>query len=543
MGARLAIDTGVLLLYFFGIVALGLWAGRRNKNLRDFSLGGRSIPWWAVLASIVAAETSAATFLGTPAEGFKTRGYFYGQLVIGTILARVFIAFTFIKPYYDYRVQSIYEFLTVRFGTKTKNMASGIFLFTRVLGIGVRLYLGGAIMVVIWRYLFPSLPINLNTYIWGIIFVTVITTIYTAVGGIKAVVWTDLIQAVLMFSSVIFAIFLLLHNIPGGFETVKQNLGGLGNVKVFQTGWNSDLPFGPALKAMLEEPYTLFAAFIGSTMLTMATHGTDQDMVQRMLTAPNYRKSQLSLILSGVMDLPIAGAFLTVGILLSVFYSVLPSPDLPAADNEIFGYYIVHEMPVVFRGLIIAGVFATMMGSTSAALNALATSFTKDFYLPYFRRRQSRRSPVYAARAATVVFGILMIVVATLAAYAVLQDSKLTIIPLALQSFGYAYGSLLAVFLLGMLTKRRGRDETNVLAMILGIASVLVFCKVKLPAFSLPELFSSGQLQSQTWAFGGWLPPWWPAIAFPWWVLVGCLVCITVSCIFPAPLERVRNAE
>ncbi len=225
MDARLAIDTVVLLAYFVGIVALGLWAGRRNRNLEDFSLGSRSIPWWAVLASIIAAETSAATFLGTPAEGFKT----------------------FIKPYYDYRVQSVYEFLTVRFGTKTKNMASGIFLFTRVLGIGVRLYLGGAIMVVIWRYLFPSLPVSLNTYIWGIIFVTVITTIYTAVGGIKAVVWTDLIQAVLMFSSVIFAIFLLLRNIPGGFETVKSNLGGLSNIKLFQTGWNAQLPFGPAL--------------------------------------------------------------------------------------------------------------------------------------------------------------------------------------------------------------------------------------------------------------------------------------------------------
>src|SRR5919106_6182512 len=196
---RLLIDAIVLLAYFFGIVAIGLWAGRRNRNLQEFALGGRSIPWWAVLASIIAAETSAATFLGTPAEGYKTRGYFYGQLVIGTILARVIIAFTFIKPYYDYRVQSVYEFLTVRFGTMTKNMASGIFLFTRVLGIGVRLYLGGAIMVVIWRYLFPNLPVNLNTYIWGIIFVTVVTTIYTAVGGIKAVVWTDLIQAILMF--------------------------------------------------------------------------------------------------------------------------------------------------------------------------------------------------------------------------------------------------------------------------------------------------------------------------------------------------------
>src|SRR5437764_2821376 len=122
-------------------------------------------------------------------------------------------------------------------------MASGIFLFTRVLGVGVRLYLGGAIMVVIWRYLFPSLPVTLNTSVWGISFVTVITTIYTAVGGIKAVVWTDLIQAVLMFSSVIFAIYLLLVHIPGGFETVKTNLGGLGNVKFFQTGWNTHLPF------------------------------------------------------------------------------------------------------------------------------------------------------------------------------------------------------------------------------------------------------------------------------------------------------------
>src|SRR6476620_6702537 len=128
-----------------------------------------------------------------------------------------------------------------------------------------------------------------------------------------------------------------------------------------------------------------------------------------MLTAPHHRKSQLSLILSGVMDLPIAAAFLTVGILLSVFYSVVPSPDLPAADNEIFGYYIVHEMPVVFRGLIIAGVFATMMGSTSAALNALATSFTKDFYLPYFNRNKAPESAIWAARLATLVFGGLMI--------------------------------------------------------------------------------------------------------------------------------------
>jgi SSS family solute:Na+ symporter len=542
MNARLTIDAVVLLAYFFGIVAIGLWAGRRNRNLNDFSLGARSIPWWAVLASIVAAETSAATFLGTPAEGFKTRGYFYGQLVIGTILARVIIAFTFIKPYYDYRVQSIYEFLTVRFGTMTKNMASGIFLFTRVLGIGVRLYLGGAIMVGLWRYLFPTLPVNLNTYIWGIIFVTVVTTIYTAIGGIKAVVWTDLIQALLMLSSVVFAIFLLIHNIPGGLETVKQNLGGLQNVKFFQTGWNADLPFGAALKGMFEEPYTLFAAFIGSTMLTMATHGTDQDMVQRMLTAPNYHKSRLSLILSGVMDLPIVVMFLSVGILLSVYYTVVPDPTLPAADNEIFGYYIVHEMPVVFRGLILAGVFATMMGSTSAALNALATSFTKDFYLPYINRRATERQAVRAARIATAIFGILMILVATMAAHAVLQDAKLTIIPIAIGILGYTYGALLAVFVIGMLTRTRGRDGINVLAMITGIMSVLVLCKVSIPAFDIAALFS-GHVVPVHWVFGYFMPEWWPKISWPWFVFVGCVVTLLISVLFRTPQTQVAAAR
>jgi SSS family transporter len=540
--SRLLIDAIVLLAYFFGIIALGLWAGRRNKNLQDFALGGRSIPWWAVLASIIAAETSAATFLGTPAEGFKTRAYFYGQLVIGTILARVVIAFTFIKPYYDYRVQSVYEFLTVRFGTKTKNMASGIFLFTRVLGIGVRLYLGGAIIVVIWRYLFPSLPVNLNTYIWGIIFVTVITTIYTAVGGIKAVVWTDLIQAVLMFSSVIFAIFLLLNNIPGGFETVKENLGGLDNIKFFQIGWNGDLPFGAAMKAMMEEPYTLFAAFIGSTLLTMATHGTDQDMVQRMLTAPDHRKSQLSLILSGIMDVPIALSFLTVGILLSVYYSVVPGVTLPAADNEIFGHYIVHEMPVGFRGLIIAGVFATMMGSTSAALNALATSFTKDFYLPYIRPGANDRQAIRAARIATAVFGVLMIIVAAVAANAVLHNAKLTIIPIAIGILGYTYGALLAVFLLGMLTRTRGSDGVNVVAMIVGISSVLVLCKITIPAFDFLALFT-GRIVPAEWNFGWFMPDWWPKISWPWFVFVGCAVTLAISVLFKTPESQIAAAE
>jgi len=355
-------------------------------------------------------------------------------------------------------------------------------------------------------------------------------------------VWTDLIQVVVMFSAVIFTIFLLLRHIPGGFDTVKENLGGLGNIKIFQTGWNSELPFGAALKAMFEEPYTLFAAFIGSTLVTMATHGTDQDTVQRMLTAPNYRKSQLSLILSGVMDFPIAMAFLTVGILLSVYYSVVSGATMPASDNEIFGHYIVHEMPVVFRGLVIAGVFATMMGSTSAALNALATSFTKDFYLPYIRRDATDRQAIRAARTATAVFGVLMIIVATVAANAVLHDAKLTIIPIAIGILGYTYGALLAVFLLGMLTRSRGSDGMNVVAMIVGITSVLVLCKITIPAFDFLALFR-GKLVAAEWNFGWFMPEWWPKIAWPWFVFVGCVVTLAISVLFRTPASQIAAAK
>lgn len=493
MNTAVLVDAAVLFIYFAGIVGIGLYAGRRNRDLSEFALGGRSIPWWAVLASIIAAETSAATFLGTPAEGFKTRGFIYGQLVIGTILARVVVAYTFIEPYYRYRVQSIYEFLAVRFGDATKNTASGIFLFTRVLGIGVRLYLGGVIMVVIWRYFFPAAPITLTAYFWGIVFVTVVTTFYTMVGGIKAVVWTDLIQAMLMIGSVLFAIALLLGKV-GGLGGVREALGGWEQLTWVQSGWDPSKPFGAALKAMLEEPYTLFAAFIGSTFLTMATHGTDQDMVQRMLTATDYRKSRLSLILSGFADIPIVVCFLSVGILLWTYYERAgTTPNV--ADNEIFAHYIVNEMPVGLRGLIVAGVFATMMGSTSAALNALATSFTKDFYLPYFQRRATDQQAVLAARVATAVFGILMIGVATSAAYSVLQDPHLTIIPIAIGILGYTYGALLGVFLLGMLTRGRGRDGPNVIAMLLGMAAVLVLCKVELPAmFAHPPKIAESAL-------------------------------------------------
>ena len=526
---NLGVDGGVILIYFVGIVGIGLYAARKNSTLQDFALGGHSIPWWAVLASIIAAETSAVTFLGAPAEGFKTRSYAYAQLAVGTIIARIIIAWIFIAPYYRYKVESIYEFLTLRFGERTKNMASGIFLATRVLGIGVRLYLGGVILVVVYRYLFPGSEITLWTYFWGIVFVTLITTLYTAAGGIKAVVWTDLIQACLMLGAILFSIAAVFHDIPGGMRTVHEHLAGQ-NLSMFQTGWDATKPFGEALAGMLQTEYTVFAAIIGITFFTMATHGTDQDMVQRMLTAENTAKSRLSLVLSGFADIPIVLSFLTVGLLLWVRYQVHPDPSLPHEDNEVFAHYIVNEMPVGIRGLIIAGVFATMMGSTSAALNALATSFIKDFYQPYIRRSATDRQCVSAARWATSVFGILMIVVATVAAYTVMH-TNITIIPLALGVLGYTYGSLLGVFLLGVLTSTRGNDRSNVFAMIIGILAVLVLCKISVPLWEATD--SAGVAVKREFQFGILLPAWWPAIAWPYFVFIGSSVTFFLGILFP----------
>src|ERR687887_649125 len=228
MDSRLAIDSAVLLLYFIVIISIGLYMGRKEESLKDFALGGRRIPWWAVLASIIAAETSAGTFFGTPGEGFALRNYTYVQLAIGTIIARVLVSYIFIKPYYDYKVYSIYEYLTARFGVPTKNAASAVFLFTRVLSSGARLYAAA---------------------------VVILTAIYTTLGGIKAVVWTDFIQASIMIGSALTALGLLYFAIPGGWHKIAELHGGFHFSDFITTGLNPAKSGWEKWKGMFELEY------------------------------------------------------------------------------------------------------------------------------------------------------------------------------------------------------------------------------------------------------------------------------------------------
>src|SRR5580765_5291999 len=305
MDARLAIDTGVLLLYFVIIISIGLRMGRKEDNLEDFALGGRLIPWWAVLASLIAAETSAGTFFGAPGEGFTHRNYTYLQLAFGTIIGRILVSYIFIKPYYDYWVFSIYEYLTARFGVGSKNAASAVFMITRLLASGARLYVAAIALALAYEMIAGARPNQTQTlwiYISATIAIVILTAIYTTFGGIKAVIWTDLIQASIMIGSALIALALLYSAIPGGWHEIVQRHGAFQISDFITTGLDPAKHGWDRWKGMFAIEYTIFAGLIGSTFMTMSTHGTDQDMVQRMLTAVDVRRSRRSLILSGLAD-------------------------------------------------------------------------------------------------------------------------------------------------------------------------------------------------------------------------------------------------
>ncbi|MEI8233871.1 MAG: sodium:solute symporter [Verrucomicrobiota bacterium] len=533
-------DSGVIVAYFCLVIGIGLYKGRGSKTMEGFAVGNRSIPWWAVLASIIAAEMSAATFLGAPDEGYKFRNFTYAQLAIGTILARVVVAFIFIKPYYDYRVVSIYEFLNIRFGEKTKNGASAVFLLTRALASGTRLYVAAVVLVLGYEMvagvaLSPMQQVGI--YIGALVFLTAATAVYTALGGIKAVVWTDVIQACVMFGSLGFALWSLLHVIPGGWAGAKAALQGPKDLVFLDTGTQPGLPFLGNVRGVLESEYTIWAALLGSTFLTMATHGTDQDMVQRMLTAKDHVKSRLALILSGLADLPLVFCFLTIGVLLWVHYG-------QEGKEHPFAYYILHEMPRGVRGLMIAGVFATAMGSLSTALNALATSFTEDWYLPYIRPGATQREVVSAARKSTVIFSAALVVIGSVTAYAAIV-LKSGIIPIVLGIFGYTYGSLLGVFLVGMLTKTRGSERGNLVAMICGFAAVAFLSGLHNDLWNLlhpsnPSFLQWRELYPKGPSFQHWRIPWMPTIEFPWRITAGTLVTGTVALLFRTPAAKVQ---
>lgn len=527
------IDGLVVLAYFGLIMGIGLSQRSKSGSMEGFALGDRQIAWWAVLASILAAEISAGTFFGAPGEGYALKNFTYIQLIVGYLLARVVVSAVFIPAFYKHNVVSIYEFLGWRFGPKTHRWSSAVFLVTRLLASGTRLWVPTMLLVLIWHLQHPDQVISASTEFWltaiALLLVTLATAVYTTLGGIRAVIWTDVIQIIVLVCALGFSLQYLLGHIPGGWDGATKLLTGPKDLAVWDTGLKSDLGFWGNVKSVLEQEYTIWAAFLGSTFVTLATHGTDQDMVQRMLTAKNKRQSAVATILSGIADVPITMAVLAIGILLYVFYQQNPDVLLPrnaegvVYSNKVFPHFVLTVMPAGLRGLVVAGVLATTMGSLSTALNSLATSYVRDFHFRWFGEPADDKGKVKVLRFGTVLFAILLITVALATAWVSAHNPKLRILPIILGIFGYTYGSLLGIFMVGLFTKTRGNDLGNGIAMLAGFVVVA---------------YLSGLDNDVCKLFGGrglWRPEWMPTIEFPWRILFGTVVTFLVALGFQTP--------
>jgi SSS family transporter len=532
-------DLLVIGLYFAVIIGIGIHFSRQSGNVSEFSLGGRSIPWWAVLASILASEISAGTFFGTPGEGFRNRNYTYAQLMVGYLLARLVVSGVFLPAYYKNNVVSIYEFLETRFGPQTRRFASMVFLCTRSLASGTRLWVPTLLLVVIWNHWNPELEMSPWQQFWitgvGLVLISLLTAAYTSLGGIKAVIWTDVIQILVLFAALGFSLFFLLGHIPGGWDGMAAKLTGPKDLTLWQ--WRGDVPANGIwgeIKSVLASEFTVWSAFLGSLFVTMATHGTDQDMVQRMLTAKNKNQSAVATILSGVADIPVTFAVLSIGILLYVFYTHFHTdPHLPlgkdglADSTRMFPHFVVTMMPPGLRGLVIAGVLATTMGSLGTALNSLATSYSRDFHFRWFATPDDEAVRVKIIKRSTFAFTLILITIGLLTALVKAMNPSLSIIGIILGSFGYTYGSLLGVFIVALFTKSRGNDLGNLIAMISGFIAVAFLSNLPNELF---HMISGKNLYEN--------PDWFPVIEFTWRIMFGTIVTAAIALCFRTPSRR-----
>ena len=539
--SAIAFDLLVIGIYFAIIVAIGVHFSTRNRNVSEFALGGRSIPWWAVLASILASEISAGTFFGSPGEGFRSRNYTYAQLMVGYLLARLIVSAVFIPAYYRHNVVSIYEFLETRFGPRTRRIASAVFLLTRSLASGSRLWVPTLLLLVIWDRMNPGNPLGNWEQFWftgaALVVISLLTAAYTAIGGIKAVIWTDVLQILVLFCALGFSVFFLLGHIPGGWEGAKSHLTAAGDLRLWQ--WEGDEPADSTwgkIKSVLETEFTVWAALFGSLFVTLATHGTDQDMVQRMLTAKDKKQSAVATILSGIADIPVTYAVLTIGILLSVYYGhVVSDANLPMAGGKpdstrVFPYFVIDVMPGGLRGLVIAGVLATTMGSLGTAMNSLATSYSRDFHFRWFKTPDDDAARVRVIKWSTLWFTLILIGVGLATAFVKAHNPGLSIIGIILGSFGYTYGSLLGIFMVALFTRNRGSEFGNPIAMFAGFVAVAFLSN--LPN-DLWKMIAGGHLYTN--------PDWFPVIEFPWRIMAGTLVTVAVALCFKS--ERAQSSE
>jgi SSS family transporter len=433
------LDFAIIAIYLAGITLFGLHFRKRHRSLRDYFLAGRDIPWWAISLSIVAAETSTLTIVSMPGLAYDTNMTFL-QVAMGYIVGRIIIGLLLLPHYFRGDLYTAYELIGKRFGTKLRSLTSGLFLLTRAAAEGVRVY---AVSIVV--------SIALGTgEVTSIAIITALTLIYTFEGGLAAVIWTDVVQTAIYVGGTIVGVGVILHYVPGGWTHIHQIAAAGGKLRVFD--------FTPSLW----KPYTFWSGLIGGTFFTIASHGTDQLIVQRLLAARNQRQSALALVLSGVAIFFMFALFLLVGLMLFAYYQ-LPTSHFGSADR-IYPTFIVTHMPHGISGLLIAAILAAAMSNLSAALNSLSSSSVLDLYLR-LRPQTDERRRMQLSRLATVIWAVILLVLAVLCLHRVGR-----VVEVGLQIASVAYGALLGVFLLGVLTRRTNQNGA-MLGMLFGFGT------------------------------------------------------------------------
>jgi len=454
-------DLAVIVVYLAGITWFGARFRRSQHTLRDYFLGGRAAPWWAIGFSIVSAETSTLTVIGTPALSF--RGNFgFLQMVLGYLLARMAISALFLPHYFRGEMFTAYELIGRRFGQRLRRFTAGTFLILRALAEGVRVFALSIVIAIVLAPLYGRLGMAGWAEAGSILLIVVLTLFYTFEGGMTAVIWTDVIQMALYVGGAVVSFFVILREIPGGWRHIAAVAGATGHFEVF------DFRFS-LTAAFFARSYSFWAGILGGFFLTTASHGTEQLMVQRYLAARSESDSRKALFASWVVIFFQFALFLTIGALLFVYYadSHLPAP---ATLDRIYPAFIWNNLPAGVAGLAIAAILAAGMSNLSAALNALASTSVMDFYRPLRRAALSDGSAVRLARWATVAWGAALFCVGLVARHwGPVLEAGLTIASIL-------YGSLLGVFLLGLLTRRVGQNA----AMAAMLAGLLLMLYVKL---------------------------------------------------------------
>ena len=426
-------DYFIVAAYLIAIALFGILSGGKQTTARDYFLGGRTIPWWAVCFAVVATETSTLTFISIPGIAYTSNLNFL-QITFGYIVGRIAIAVFLLPAYYRGDVATAYAYLGTRFSPAVRNSASVVFISTRVLADGVRLYAA-------------AIPISLVTgvgYPTAILMTAAVTLAYTFTGGVRSVIWVDVIQMFVYLGGAALAIVLLATHLPEGLSALWAP-GGATAQKLSVINWGFDRNFRDFFSA----PYTTLASVLGGAFLSMASHGTDQLIVGRLLTADSLRSSRRAVVVSGFIILLQFSVFLTVGLLLFAYYK-----GAPMDPNVVFPHYIIHGMPSGVSGVIIAGLLAAAMSTLGGSMNALASTTLFDLFKPSLKKEIGHAREILLSRLFTLAWGAVLVV----SALSFMNTPK-TVVELALGIASFTYGGLLGTFLLGVLFRRVGARE------------------------------------------------------------------------------------